>query len=222
MHAAAEGQKDFASMQSLARAAAAELDSHGFTGAASSSSSVASQDEASEDEAASSTYDSDASDLFHLEAETAATWETPQDKDRRVAHLLDAQMRRHPLVPPQPNDETASTSFSAVQSGLKLPVAHCAFRGCRWIGFTKDSIQEHVVRVHGAQLLAAEAEVYGAGLQYGSSPLLRKIHYTLNMHCHPFSWLAICGGRKLAIGNSYHEGCCLALISPATVVRGFS
>ena len=120
----------------------------------------------------------------------------------------------------------ASTSFSAVQSGLKLPVAHCAFKGCRWIGFTKDSIHEHVVRVHGAQMLAAEAEVYGKGVQYGSSPLLRKLHYTLNMHYHPFSWLAICGGRKLAIANSpassNHEGCCLAFISPATVVRGFS
>ena len=164
--------------------------------------------------------------MFHLQAETAATWETPQDKDRRVAHLLAAQMRRHPLVPPQPNDETPSTSFTAVQSGLKLPVAHCAFKGCRWIGFTKDSIQEHVVRVHGAQLLAAEAEVYGKGLQYGSSPLLRKLHYTLNMHYHPFSWLVICGGRKLAIANSpassNHEGCCLAFISSATVVRGFS
>ena len=217
-------QKAFSARRSLAtaRAAAAVWTNKASTGASSSNSSAASQDEASEDEAASSAYDSDASDLFHLEVETAATWETPQDKDRRVAHLLAAQMRRHPLVPSQPNDETASTSFTAVQSGLKLPVAHCAFRGCCWIGFTKDSIQEHVVQVHGAQLLAAEAEVYGAGLQYGSSPLLRKIHYTLNMHCHPFSWLAICGGRKLAIGNSNHEGCCLALISPATVVRGFS
>ena len=28
-----------------------------------------------------------------------------EDKDRRVAHLLASQMRRHPLVPAQPDDE---------------------------------------------------------------------------------------------------------------------
>ena len=44
---------------------------------ASSSSSVVSQCDGSDEEAASSAYDSDASDLFHLQAELAATWETP-------------------------------------------------------------------------------------------------------------------------------------------------
>ena len=140
-----ECEKVASSMQSLARAAAAEPNSHGFTEAASSSSSGASQYEASEDEAASSAYDSDASDLFHLEVETAATWETPQDKDMRVAHILAAQMRRHPLVPALPHDETASTSYIGVQFGFKLPAAHCAFKGCSWTGDTKDSIVEHVV-----------------------------------------------------------------------------
>jgi hypothetical protein len=91
-------------------------------------------------------------------------------------------MRRHPLVPAQPDDETASTSFIAVQSGLKLPAAHCAFRGCCWTGSTKGSIEEHVVREHRAQLLAAEKEVYGNGSHYGSSRQLSKLHYSLNMY----------------------------------------
>ena len=114
--------------------------------------------------------------------EPAATWETPQDKDTRVAHLLASQMRRHPLVPSLANDETGSTSFIAVESGLKLPVAHCAFRGCCWTGSSKDSIEEHVVREHSAQLLAAEKEVYGDGSHYGSSRGVSKAHYSLNMH----------------------------------------
>ena len=179
---AAEAAKALASLQSLQTAASSKKNSDNRSKVASSSSSAASQEEASEDGSASPAYDSDASDLFHLEVETEATWETPQDKDKRVAHLLAAQMRRHPLVPPQPNEENASTSFVAVQSGLKLPAAHCAFKGCSWSGLTKCSIEEHVVLAHGTQLLAAEEEVYGKGRHYGSSPLLSKIHYALNMH----------------------------------------
>ena len=194
------------SLQSLAKAAV-DLNSKAFTEAVSCSSSEASQGEATDDEEASSAYDSDASDLFHLEVEAAASWETLQDKDRRLAHLLAEQMRRHPLVPPQPNDDTSSTNFIGVQSGLKLPAAHCAFRGCCWTGDTKDSIEEHVVRIHGAHLLAVEAEVFGKGLQYGSSPLLGKDHYTLNMHHHPISWLFSCGDRKLAMALAYASLC---------------
>ena len=174
--------KALAGMRSLASAAAAaKSECHGFTEAASSISSAASQGEGSDDEASNSAYDSDATDLFHLEVEAAATWETPQDKDTRVAHLLASQMRRHPLVPSLPNDETGSTSFIAVESGLKLPVAHCAFRGCCWTGSIKGSIEEHVVREHSAQLLAAEKEVYGDGSHYGSSRGVSKAHYSLNM-----------------------------------------
>ena len=176
--------KSFASLQSLAADASSKSERHGFTEVDSDVSSAPSQDEASNDEASSAAYDSDATDLFHLEVEPAATWETPQDKDRRVAHVLAAQMRRHPLVPPQPDDEAASTSFIAVQSGLKLPAAHCAFRGCCWTGSTKGSIEEHVVQQHRAQLLAAEEEVFGKGTQYGSSPKLSKLHYSLNMYSY--------------------------------------
>ena len=49
--------------------------------------------------------DSDASDLFHVEKESDEVLgtETLQDADRRVAHLLAKQMRRHPLLPPEPD-----------------------------------------------------------------------------------------------------------------------
>jgi len=175
-------KKALASMQALADAAASAKDANDEADASSSASSVAAEGEGSGEETDTSAYDSDATDLFHLEVEATATWETPQDKDRRVSHLLAAQMRRHPLVPPRPHDETAATSFTAVGSGLKLPAAHCAFRGCYWTGPTKDSIEEHVVRQHGKQLMAAEAEVFGTeGRQHGSSPLFGKPSYGLNM-----------------------------------------
>ena len=180
--AAETAARALAGMRSLASAVAtAKLERDGVTEAASGTSSAASQDEGSDDEASSSAYDSDATDLFHLEVEPAATWETIQDKDTRVAHLLASQMRRHPLVPAQPDDETSISSFIAVQSRLKLPAAHCAFRGCCWTGSTKGSIEEHVVREHSAQLLAAEKEVYGNGSHYGSSRQISKAHYSLNM-----------------------------------------
>ena len=168
------------SLESLADAAATETKNDAE--AASNASTPESGDEATDDEVLSA-YESDASDLFHLDVEPNATWETFQDKDRRVVHLLARQMRRHPLVPPQPNDESASTSFLNVQSGLKLPGAHCAFKGCCWIGDTKDSIEEHLVLCHGAQLQAAEAEVFGEGRQsnYGSSASLCKATSCLNM-----------------------------------------
>ena len=178
---AQQGAQAFASLASLATAAASNQNSHGDTEAASSSSSVVSQCDGSDEEAASSAYDSDASDLFHLQVEPAATWATPQNKDLRIAHLLGVQMRRHPLMPPAANEDTSCKSFIDVQSGFKLPAAHCAFKGCCWIGLTKNSIEEHVVNVHGLQLSAAEAEVYGDTAQHGSSPLLRKSHYALNM-----------------------------------------
>ena len=136
------------------------------------SSSNASEPENNDDDDASSAYDSDASDLFHLEVESAATWETPQDKDMRVAHILASQMRRHPLVPALPDDDSGSCSFIAIDSGIKLPAAHCAFKHCCWIGTSKDSIVEHVVRQHSAQLSSAEKEVFGDSIYYGSSKRL--------------------------------------------------
>ena len=113
--------------------------------------------------------------------EPAPTWETFQDKDLRIAYLLAGQMRRHPLLPPAANDENSSTSFIDTQSGLKLPAAHCAFKSCCWTGLTKNSIEEHVVTVHGLELTAAESAVYGDKTHYGSSPVFRKSFYALNM-----------------------------------------
>jgi len=174
--------KALEAMRALASNAADKPDDPGKIEEASDASSAIGEDEQGDDESASSAYDSDATDVFHLEVEPVPTWETVQDKDRRVAHILAGQMRRHPLMPPQPHDEAASTSFVTVQSGLKLPAAHCAFRGCCWTGEAKESIEEHVVLQHHSQLLRAEEEVYGNGTHYGSSRRLRKTLFSLNMY----------------------------------------
>lgn len=64
---------------------------------------------------------------------------------------------------------------------MKLPAAHCAFAGCRWIGSSKASVEEHVVCVHGAQLLVAEEAVSPNGRCFGSSLVLAKNPFKLNM-----------------------------------------
>ena len=91
------------------RALAEQREHHDKMDQASDDSSPIASEEDNENSAASSAYDSDASDVFHLAVEAAAAWETVQDKDRKLAHILAAQMRRHPLMPSQPHDETAST-----------------------------------------------------------------------------------------------------------------
>ena len=147
--------------------------------------SEASQEDRADDDSSdgtSSAYDSDASDVFHLACEPCGTWCTEQDKEMKVARLIAKQLRRHPMVPPHPSDAAANTDFVQVDGGLNLPPAHCAFRGCAWVGKSKDSIKEHVLVEHRQQLLAAEQEVWGDGLFYGAAWPLRKTAFTLNAH----------------------------------------
>jgi hypothetical protein len=78
---------------------------------------------------------SDDSDIFHLTVDPSKSWCTEQDMDYdRIAYIA-TLLRDNPFVPPDPNDPTATKDFTDVQSGIALPRAHCAFRGC---GFTND------------------------------------------------------------------------------------
>ncbi len=160
---------------------------------ASDASSVNSGNESVDDDASTSGCESDATDVFHLQVEATPSWETLQDQHRRVAHILAAQMRRHPLVPAQPGDDTGSTSFTSVHSGLKLPASHCAFRGCCWTGKHKEDIEEHVVREHRAALLAAERQVFwdegDRAPCYGSSGNLSRVSKKLTPSNRPLRHL---------------------------------
>ena len=64
---------------------------------------------------------SDDSDVFHA-AVAANALPTLEDTERRRAIVLSERLRDRPLLPPHPQD--AAQSWTDVQCGLKLPVAH--------------------------------------------------------------------------------------------------
>ena len=48
--------------------------------------------------------------------------------------------------------QDANESWLDTMSGMKLPAAHCAFKGCAWVGVSSDSIDEHIRTVHGKEI----------------------------------------------------------------------
>ena len=87
-HDLEEAAKALTAMKSLSAAASTGEPCSNKAGDDASSSSSTAQDESIDEDEISSGCESDATDLFHLDTEPAATWETVQDKDRRVAHVL--------------------------------------------------------------------------------------------------------------------------------------
>ena len=80
---------------------------------------------------------SDASDIFHVSVAHGrmknATRRTPatlEDAQLEKARALALLMRDHPRLPPHPHG--ANLSWTDVSSGIRFPIAHCAFKGCRW------------------------------------------------------------------------------------------
>ena len=100
-----------------------------------------------------SSGDSDASDLFHLEVHAGMTWVTREDRDLQRLHELAARLRDRPLPPPCPDN--AEKSWTDASSGVKLPIAHCAFRGCPWTGTNSDSVETHVCAQHAREIRAS-------------------------------------------------------------------
>ena len=75
---------------------------------------------------------SDASDMFHVSAlpEEERSWCTEQDRDLSRVERLAKHLRERPLLPLDPQDP--EKVWSDTRSGVCLPLAHCAFRGCTW------------------------------------------------------------------------------------------
>ena len=73
---------------------------------------------------------SDNSDIFHVEAVQTELPRTREDEDLARVQRLRAHMRSFPLLPPRRDD--AQESFMDVDSGVRLPALHCAFKGCGW------------------------------------------------------------------------------------------
>ena len=58
---------------------------------------------------------------------------TREDLDLAIVANLKQYLRAHPLMPCDPLDHTVG--YLRPQTGIRLPLLHCAFRGCTW---TKD------------------------------------------------------------------------------------
>ncbi|CAE8629629.1 unnamed protein product, partial [Polarella glacialis] len=105
--------------------------------------------------------ESDASDIFHVEVLPDKTWETPEDRRLRAVQELAAHLRELPLLPPHPQDPTRA--WKDVRSGIKLPAAHCAFRGCGWTGERSDTIPQHLAQSHREMLEDCLSHADGLG-----------------------------------------------------------
>ena len=75
------------------------------------------------------------------------SWLTEQDADEgeinHIAYLLCA----NPCVPPGPEDENAERDWEDAQSGIALPRAHCALRGCVWASDSKHGWEDLLAQV---------------------------------------------------------------------------
>ena len=104
---------------------ASSNDRTGLPDAASSSGSTESEADgsmSSGDEA-----DSDASDYIHVQ-QRACDYAPLIDQDLRAARELAKHLRARPLLPGHPL--RPEESFMDVDTGVEIPMWHCAFKGC--------------------------------------------------------------------------------------------
>ena len=71
---------------------------------------------------------SDNSDIFHVEVDSSRGYITIEDKDLEYIEELKEHLREYPLLPPEARD--ARASHLEVDSGQRMPMCHCAFKGC--------------------------------------------------------------------------------------------
>jgi hypothetical protein len=120
--------------------------------------------------------ESDASDVFHIEVEPKKTWTTMEDSRIEAARRLAKQLRQKPLLPAHPDDPSHELPWTDVSSGVKLPAAHCAFKGCDYtdnhhsthlashvIQYHREAILECIWPVADCEALQSESEEEGRG-----------------------------------------------------------
>ena len=64
-------------------------------------------------------------DIFHARVDPDKSWTTEEDLELAGIDVIKERLRDRPLVPPRPGDPSAD--FLEVESGVKLPLLHCAF-----------------------------------------------------------------------------------------------
>ena len=119
---------------------------------------TASSDAASEE---LSSEESDCADYVDLVSVTKhKDWQTDQDAEDDVVENISTFLRDRPLVPSDPTDAESVRSWMDVDSGVRLPLVHCAFKGCSWTGESYRALGDHLCQNH-STLLAGKHHVCG-------------------------------------------------------------
>ena len=79
---------------------------------------------------------SDGFDASDVTVDPSKTFVTREDEDLEIIDRLKLHLRSRPLMPCDPVDHTVG--YSRIQSGIKLPLLHCAFSNCTWTADYKD------------------------------------------------------------------------------------
>ena len=93
--------------------------------------------------------DSDEECALPMRVRKNLSFVTEQDMELRQVREIATMLRDRPLFPADPADAEALRSWVDVDSGIRLPLAHCAFRCCRWIGADLEELQHHLCQSHG-------------------------------------------------------------------------
>ena len=72
---------------------------------------------------------SDNSDLFHVAVKPSEAARTTEDEDLEIIASIAKKLRRYPLLPCVSGD--GNCDFTDVNSGMRLPLLHCGFKGSR-------------------------------------------------------------------------------------------
>jgi hypothetical protein len=93
---------------------------------------------------------SDCDDIFHVRVlsegpreQGKRQWKTREDEQLATIERLVQNMRPYPLMPLDPGSRTGEESYSDMQSCVRLPLVHCAFKGCDWSADPKASELQH-------------------------------------------------------------------------------
>ena len=111
---------------------------------------------------------------------------------RYVASLL----RRNPFVPVDPTDPSAEADFQDVQSGIALPRAHCAFKGCSYVNDSKDcwedNLKLHVKFKHLSAMQLPERDkkdyydFYEAAIQERAQTMMPSVGVSIDRRSHRY------------------------------------
>ena len=88
------------------------------------------RDDKVEDDCDSLSDVSDGPDANDVKVLDSKSFTTLEDRDLERIDTLKCKMRAKPLLPCDPRD--TEQAYVNMASGVRLPILHCAFKGCKW------------------------------------------------------------------------------------------